>query len=120
MPETDTEQSRGPEGTEPESHESLGDAFGDLLDLSEKWVRQVVEKTMQDKVVLPLQRLGFTLFSSWAAATLLVFGLLSVSIGLFMLLGEAITYPVAFLAVGGTYLLGSLVFFVLQRKMMQK
>ncbi|MBN2405371.1 MAG: phage holin family protein [Coriobacteriia bacterium] len=100
--------------------EGIIDAVADLLQTASDWVRQEAETVVREKVVKPIQRLGLTLVSASAAGCLLVVGLIFIAVGLFVLLGEWITYPGALLAIGGVYVLVSLVFIVIKVRMMQK
>ena len=67
-----------------------------------------------------MQRAGFAIAAAFAAGILIVTALVFVAVGLFMLLCEAITYPAAFLAVGGVYLLGAIVFLAIKGMMTQR
>lgn len=111
-------------GTTPEAPktgiEGIIDAVADLLQTASDWVRQEAETVVREKIVKPIQRLGLTLVSASAAGCLLVVGLIFIAVGLFVLLGEWITYPGALLAIGGVYVLVSLVFIVIKVRMMQK
>jgi hypothetical protein len=49
-----------------------------------------------------------------------VVGLIFIGVALFLLLAEWLTYPGALLAIGGVYLLGSVVFIVIKVRLMQK
>jgi hypothetical protein len=111
-------------GSTPEAPKSgiegIIDAIADLLQTASDWVRQEAETIIREKVVKPIQRLGLTLISASAAGCLLVIGLIFIAVGLFILLAQWITYPGALLAIGGVYVLASLVFIVIKVRMMQK
>ncbi|MDO9557082.1 MAG: phage holin family protein [Coriobacteriia bacterium] len=96
------------------------DAIADLLQTASDWLRQEAETVVREKVIKPVQRLGLTLVSASAAGCLLVVGLIFIAVGLFILLGQWITYPGALLAIGGVYVLVSLVFIAIKVRMMQK
>ncbi|MDO8949387.1 MAG: phage holin family protein [Actinomycetota bacterium] len=99
---------------------SIIDSIADLLQTATDWVRQEAEAVVRDKIVAPIQRLGLTLASASAAGCLAVVGLIFIGVALFLLLAEWLTYPGALLAVGGVYLLGSVVFIVIKVRLMQK
>ncbi len=99
---------------------SIIDSVADLLQTATDWVRQEAEAVVRDKIVAPIQRLGLTLVSAAAAGCLAVVGLIFIAVALFLLLAEWLTYPGALLAIGGVYLLISVVFIVIKVRMMQK
>lgn len=96
------------------------DAVADLLQTIVDWLRQEAEAIVREKIVLPIQRLGLTLSAASAAASLAVLGIAFISVGLFMLLGEAIGYPFALLVIGGVLVIGSVVFMMIKMRLMQK
>ena len=96
------------------------DAVADLLQTVVDWLRQEAEALVRQKIVLPLQKLGLTIVSAAAAATLLVFGVCFIAVGLLLLLAEWLTWPGALLAIGAVLVLGSAVFVVLKVKNMQR
>lgn len=110
----------------PETSERSGrpsglvDMIADLLESAALWFRQEAEDTVRTKVVAPVQKLGLMLLAAAAAAGLLVFGLMLISVGTFMLLGDTITYPGALMAVGGTLVLGALIFLIIRVRLTQK
>lgn len=95
------------------------DAAADLLQTVVDWLRQEAEALVREKIALPLQRAGLTVASAWAAASLLVFGLCFIAVGLLLLLAQWLTWPGALLAIGGVLVLGSVVFTVLKMRSMQ-
>jgi Mlc titration factor MtfA (ptsG expression regulator) len=99
---------------------SIIDAVADLLQAVVDWLRQEAEATVREKVVAPLQRLGLTLASAFAAALLAAFGLILLGIAAFVALGERITYPGALALVGGVYLLAAGAFLVVKARTMQR
>ncbi|MDI6900570.1 MAG: phage holin family protein [Anaerosomatales bacterium] len=111
-----------PAGTERETDgiSAIIDSIADLLQTAADWVRQEAETIVREKIVLPIQRLGLTLASAAAAGCLLVVGLIFIAVALFLWLAEWLTYPGALAAIGGVYVLVSLVFIVIKVRMMQK
>lgn len=96
------------------------DAAADLLQTVVDFLRQEVDRIMKDKIVVPLQRLGFTLFAASAAASLMALGLAFISVGTFMHLGQLIGYANALLVIGGIMAIGSAVFTAIKMRLMQK
>lgn len=113
------ETGQTPEG--PKSGiENIIDSVADLLQTFVDWLRQEAAAVVREKVVLPIQRLGLTLASASAAGCLLVVGLIFVAVALFLLLAQAVGYPVALLIIGGVYIIGAAVFLFLKVRLMQK
>jgi hypothetical protein len=106
-------------GTGPDER-TIIDAVADLLQTIVDWLRQEAEAIVREKIVAPLQKLGLTIAAASAAASLAVFGIAFVAVGLFMLLGQAIGYPYALLVIGGVLLIGSVVFTVIKMRNMQR
>ena len=100
--------------------QSVIDAVADLLQFIVDWLRQEAEAAVREKVVLPLQKLGLTLASAFAAAFLAALGIGFIAVGIFMLLGEWLTYPGALLLTGGVLVLGAVIFAVIKMRSMQK
>ncbi len=96
------------------------DAVVDLLETARDWVQQEAEATVREKVVLPIQRLGLTLASAAAAATLLVISLIFIAVAAVIFLGSRIGYDLTFLIIGSTFLVGSAVFLVIKVRSIQK
>lgn len=110
-----------PDGTNLHPDErTVIDAAADLLETIVKWLRQEAHALLKEKIVLPLQRLGLTLASGIAAATLLTLGLAYISVGSLILLAEWLTWPGALFLIGGMLVLGSAVFAYFKSRMMQK
>ena len=105
---------------EPPSRPSIIDAVADLLQYIVDWLRQEAEAAVREKVVLPVQKLGLTLASASAAGCLAAFGLAFIATGVFILLGEWITYPGALLLIGGVLLVGSVIFTVIKMRGIQR
>lgn len=96
------------------------DSVVDLLETARDWVQQEAEATVREKVVLPLQRLGLTLASAAAAASLLVIALIFLAVAAVIALGNLIGYAWTFFAIGMVYLIGSAVFLVIKVRSIQK
>lgn len=96
------------------------DAAADLLQTVVDWLRQEAEAVVREKIVLPIQRLGLTVASASAAAGLAFLGIGFISVGLFMVLGEAIGYSYALLVIGGVLVIGAVVFTAIKMRLMQK
>lgn len=95
------------------------DAAADFLQTLVDWLRQEAEALLREKILLPLQKLGLTLASGCAAASLIVFGMAFIAVGALLLLAEWLTWPGALLAIGGVLVLASLVFTVIKVKNLQ-
>ncbi len=109
-----------PPKAEETSRPGIIEAVADLLQFVVDWLRQEAGAIMHDKIVIPGQKLGLTLASGCAAALLLSLGLGFISVGLFILLGEWLTYAGALLLTGGVLVLGAVVFTVIKMRSMQK
>jgi hypothetical protein len=109
-----------PKGQVPEDERTVIDAAADLLQVVVDWLRQEASAIMREKVVLPLQQLGLTVAAASAAASLLVLGLIFISVGSLLLLAEWLTWPGALYAIGGVLVLGSLIFTYFKTRMIQK
>ncbi len=96
------------------------DAAADLLQTVVDWLREEAEALLRDKITLPLQRLGLTVASAWAAAFLLILGVCFIAVGLLLLLAEWLTWPGALLAIGGVLVLGSVIFTIIKMRSMQR
>jgi hypothetical protein len=96
------------------------EAVADLLQYIVDWLRQEVTTIVHDKVVLPLQKLGLTLASGCAAAFLAALGIGFIAVGVFILLGQWLTYPGALLLIGGVLVLGAIVFTVIKMRSIQR
>lgn len=100
--------------------ERILDSIVDLLETARDWVQQEAEATVREKIVLPLQRLGLTLASGVAAASLLVVALIFMAVAAVIALGNVIGYAWTFFAIGMTFLIGSTVFLTIKVRSMQK
>jgi len=111
-----------PEGSRP-SDDFLARILDQLVDLAQTardWVRQEAEATVKEKIVPPLQKLGLTLASGFAAAALLVIGLIFVAVAAMVYLSDLLGVALAFLIVGGVYLIGAGIFTAVKVKAMQR
>ena len=94
------------------------DQLVDLLQTARDWVQQEAEATVRTKIVPPLQRVGITIAAAFAAAALMVIGLIFIAVAAMVYLSQLLGVPLAFLIVGSVYLLGAGVFtYVKVRKM---
>ncbi len=125
-PATEPEPEAEPGYTSPPPDDATGrrpgiiEAVADLLQFIVDWLRQEAGAIMHDKIVIPGQKLGLTLASGCAAAFLAALGLGFISVGVFMLLGQWLTYAGALLLIGGVLVLGAIVFTVIKMRSMQK
>jgi type IV secretory pathway VirB2 component (pilin) len=109
-------------GESPHGDDFLTRILDQLVDLAQTardWVRQEAEATIKEKVVPPLQRLGLTVASAFAAATLLVIGVICIGIAAIVGLCQWLTVPGAFLLIGVVLLVGAGIFTALKMKGMQ-
>jgi len=106
--------------TPPPEERTVIDAVADLLQTIVDWLRQEGEAFIQQKVILPVQRLGLTLFSAGAAATLLAVGVIFISIASLLLLAEWLTWPGALYLMGGLLVVGAAIFTYFKARMIQK
>jgi hypothetical protein len=95
------------------------DAGADLLVVSRDWIRQETEGVVREKIGQPLQEVGAAVGAVWAAASLLVVGLLFIAVAALVWLCQLIGVPLAFLVVGLVYLIGSAVFLFLKIRQMR-
>jgi hypothetical protein len=95
------------------------DAGADLLVTSRDWLRQETEGIVREKVGKPLQDVGAAVGAVWAAASLLVLGLVFVAVAALVWLSQLIGVPLAFLLVGSVLLAGSAIFLFLKIRRMQ-
>lgn len=103
-----------------DAYARIVDQLADLLQTASDWLRQEAETTVREKIVPPLQKLGLTIASASAAATLLVIGLLFIAVSAIMWLGGWLGYQWAFLMVGAAFVLGSSIFLVVKVRSMQR
>jgi len=109
-------------GTDPRDDDFLTRILDQIVDLAQTardWVRQEAEATIKEKVVPPLQRLGLTVASAFAAATLLVIGLICVGIAAIVWLCQWLGVPGAFLLIGVVLLVGAGIFTAIKVRGMQ-
>ena len=101
------------------------DQTADLLQMASDWVRQEAQSVVHDKLVIPMQRLGLTLASAYAAGCLLVLGLFWIEIASIMLLGYWLhtagmqwvaAYATAFMIIGGVFVLAAAIFLAIKMR----
>jgi hypothetical protein len=86
------------------------DASADFLITGRDYIRQEAEGVMREKIAPPLQEVGVTVASMWAAVTLLVLGLIFVAVAAMIFLSQLVGPALAFLIVGVIYLIGAGIF----------
>jgi hypothetical protein len=96
------------------------DQLVDLAQTARDWVRQEAEATVKEKIVPPLQKLGLTVASAFAAASLMFIGLVFVAVAAIVFLSQVWGVPLAFLSIGLVYLLGAAIFTFVKVKAMQR
>lgn len=95
------------------------DQLLDLLQTARDWVRQEAEGVVREKIVPPLQKLGITVASAAAAATTLVIGLIFLAVAAIVYLSQLLGVPLAFLIIGGTFVIGAGIFTAVKVRTMQ-
>jgi hypothetical protein len=95
------------------------DQLLDLLRTARDWVQQEAEAVVRTKIVPPLQKLGITVASAAAAATLLVIGLIFLAVAGIVYLSQLLGAPLAFLIVGGAFVIGAGIFTAVKVRTMQ-
>jgi hypothetical protein len=93
-----------PPATDP-AERTLIDSIADLLQVIVDWLRQEAETTVKNKVVLPLQRLGLTMFMAQAAISLVLLGAVFIAVGFLIQLAQWVGWPAALWIVGGSLVL---------------
>jgi hypothetical protein len=96
------------------------DQIVDLAQTARDWVRQEAEATVKEKIVPPLQKLGLAIASAFAAASLLVLGLIFVAVAAIVALSQWLGVPWAFFTIGAVYLIGAGVFTAVKVRSMQR
>ena len=96
------------------------DQLVDLAQTARDWVRQEAESVVKDKIVPPLQKLGITVASAFAAATLLVIGLIFLAVAAIVFLSQLLGVPLAFFIIGATFTAGAAIFTIQKVKAMQR
>jgi hypothetical protein len=122
MPEpggTPTQQSAPPAPESP-PEPTLIDSIADLLQVIVDWLRQEAESTVKNKVVLPLQQLGLTLFMAQLAVSLVLLGVIFISVGSMILLAQAVGWPFALYIIGGVLVIAAAVLASIAGKWWQK
>jgi hypothetical protein len=96
------------------------DQLVDLLQTARDWVRQEAEATVKEKIVPPLQRVGLAIASGFAAASLLVIGLIFIAVAAMVFLTQLVGVPLAFFIVGAVLVLGAGIFTAVKVRSMQR
>jgi hypothetical protein len=96
------------------------DQLVDLAQTARDWVRQEAEGVVRDKIVPPLQKLGIAIASAFAAATLLVIGLLFIAVAGIVYLSQLLGVALAFLIIGAAFLIGAAIFTARKVRSMQR
>lgn len=121
MPESDT--GRPPSAVDPHgttSGESVLDAVADLIRLFVRYVRQETGDVVHDKIVQPTQKAGQMVAFAIAAALVLFMGIAFVAVGVLVLLGELLGWPVALFIVGGVLLVGAGILTAIKARRIQR
>ena len=113
-------EARPAPGPGPAEERTLIDSIADLLQTIVDWLRQEAEAAVKQKVVLPLQQLGLTLFMAQAAVGLVLLGVIFISVGSLMLLAQAVGWPFALYIVGGVLALIAVILASIAGKWWQK
>jgi hypothetical protein len=96
------------------------DQLVDLAQTARDWVRQEAEATVKEKIVPPLQKLGLAIASAFAAASLLVLGLIFLAVAAVVALSQWLGVPWAFFLIGAVYLAGAAIFTAVKVRSMQR
>jgi len=96
------------------------DQLLDLLQTARDWVRQEAGAAIKEKVVPPLQKLGLALASGFAAASLLVIGLIFIAVAAMVYLTQLVGVPLAFFIVGAVLVVGAGIFTAVKVRSMQR
>jgi uncharacterized membrane protein YqjE len=110
-------------GHDPRDDDFLTRILDQLVDLAQTardWVRQEAEATVKEKIVPPLQKLGLALASGFAAASLLVIGLIFVAVAAIVALSQWLGVAWAFFLIGVIYLVGAAIFTAVKVRSMQR
>jgi hypothetical protein len=107
-------------GTSPDDFLArILDQIVDLAQTARDWVRQEAEATVKEKIVPPLQKLGLAIASAFAAATILVIGLVFVAVAAIVYLSQLVGVPLAFFIIGALCLAGAGIFTYVKVRSMQ-
>ena len=96
------------------------DASADFLITGRDYIRQEAEGVLREKIAPPLQEVGVTVASMWAAVTLLILGLIFIAVAAMIFLSQLVGPALAFLIVGGLYLIGAGVFLIVKARQMRR
>jgi len=95
------------------------DQLLDLLQTARDWVQQEAEGIVRTKIVPPLQKLGISVASAFAAAALLVIGAIFLAVAGIVYLSQLLGVPLAFLIIGGVFVIGAAIFTAVKVRTMQ-
>jgi len=95
------------------------DQLLELLQTARDWVRQEAEAAVKEKIVPPLQKLGLAVASAFAAASLLVIGLIFIAVAAMVYLAQLLGVPLAFFIVGAVFVVGAAIFTAVKVRSMQ-
>lgn len=87
----------------------LIDASTELVDVAVKYARQEAGDLVREKIVEPTQRAGVTAGLAVAIGLIAALGLAFVSVGVLLVLANAVGWPVALFIIGGVLLIGAAV-----------
>lgn len=107
-------------GQDEPSRPSLVDALVELIQTVVDYLRQEAEALVKDKVVMPTQKAGQVVAFALAAAAVLVLGLAFLSVGLLLVLANALGWPGALFLIGGVLVLGAGLLTFLKMKRIQR
>ena len=96
------------------------DASADFLITGRDYIRQEAEGVMREKVAPPLQEVGVTVASMWAAVTFLILGLIFIGVAAMIFLSQLVGPALAFLIVGAIYMVGAGVFLFIKVRQVQR
>jgi hypothetical protein len=114
------ETSAPEQGTPPDDFLArILDQIVDLAQTARDWVRQEAEATVKEKIVPPLQKLGLAIASAFAAASMLVIGLIFVAVAAIVYFSQLVGVPLAFFIIGALYLAGAAIFTYVKVRSMQ-
>ena len=90
------------------------DASADFLITGRDYIRQEAEGVMREKIAPPLQEVGVTVAAMWAAVTFLILGIIFIGVAAMIFLSQLVGPALAFLIVGGIYMIGAGVFLMIK------
>jgi len=96
------------------------DASADFLITGRDYIRQEAEGVVRENIAPPLQEVGVTVASMWAAVTFLILGLIFIGVAAMIFLSQLVGPALAFLIVGGLYLIGAGVFLMVKVRQVRR